>query len=222
MIKVNKSTITPLHTHANCHSFCPNHCYLNLPEEMAKGNPLDIENIKEKQDQDDVLQQSAIRNDPGCYSQKNFPSVADVLCYTKPGAELNDWTIVLPAELIQPTVRWYHQVTGHSGSKRLHEQILQRYYQCDWRRYIDNFNCDYCQRNKLEGKEYGLLPECEVRSVSFEECAMDLIGPWIVQVNGRPYEFYALTVIDTATNLVELSRVEDKTSDTIARKYGQC
>ena len=39
---------------------------------------------------------------------------------------------------------------------------------------------------------------------------MDLIGPWIVQVNGRPYEFDALTVIDTITNLGELVIVEDK------------
>ena len=86
MIKVNKSTIAPLHTHANFYSFCPNRCYLNLPEDMEEDNPLNIENIKEKQDQDDVLQQSAIRH-LECYSRKNFPSVADVLCYIKPGAE---------------------------------------------------------------------------------------------------------------------------------------
>ncbi len=43
---------------------------------------------------------------------------------------------------------------------------------------------------------------------------MDLIGPWIVQVRGRPYEFDALTCIGTVTNLVELIRVDDKTSDT--------
>ncbi len=39
---------------------------------------------------------------------------------------------------------------------------------------------------------------------------MDLIGPWVVQVNGNPYEFDALTVIDTVTNLVELIRVDKK------------
>ncbi len=55
MIKVNKSMRTPLHTRANRHSLCLNHCYLNLPEDMEEDNPLDIENIKEKQDQDDVL-----------------------------------------------------------------------------------------------------------------------------------------------------------------------
>ena len=60
------------------------HCYLNLPEDMEEDNPLNIENIKEKQDQDDLLQQAAIKH-PECYSRKNFTSVADVLCYTKPG-----------------------------------------------------------------------------------------------------------------------------------------
>ena len=35
------------------------HCYLNLPEDMIENNPLNMENIKEKQDQDADLQQSA-------------------------------------------------------------------------------------------------------------------------------------------------------------------
>jgi hypothetical protein len=39
---------------------------------------------------------------------------------------------------------------------------------------------------------------------------VDPIGPWTVQVHGRPYEFEALTVIDTVTNLVELVRIERK------------
>jgi hypothetical protein len=51
---------------------------------------------------------------------------------------------------------------------------------------------------------------------------VDLIGPWIVQVRGNPYEFDALTIINTVTNVVELIRVDRKTSDIIARKYAQC
>ncbi len=47
---------------------------------------------------------------------------------------------------------------------------------------------------------------------------MDLIGPWI----GKPYEFIALTCIGMVTYLVELIRVNDKTSDTISRRYAQC
>ena len=51
---------------------------------------------------------------------------------------------------------------------------------------------------------------------------MDLIGPWVVQVRGNPYGFDVLTVIDTVTNLVELIRVDKKTSDIVPRKYAQC
>ena len=121
-----------------------------------------------------------------------------------------------------PTIKWYHQVTGHPGSKRLYRQLSQRYYHRDLRRIVDHLNCDFCQRKKLDGKGYGFLPEREVRSIPFEECAVDLIGPWIVQVRGIPYTFDALTAIDTVTNLVEIVRVDCKTSDHIMRKFAQC
>ena len=125
---------------------------------------------------DNELQQSATKHSDW-YSRKRFNDVTNVLCYTKPGDDLANWKIALPKDLIGPTVKWYHQVTGHPGSKRLYEQIKQWYYHRDIWRYIDHFNCDYCQRNKLDGKGYGHLPEREVCSIPFEECAVDLIGP---------------------------------------------
>ena len=39
-----------------------NHCYLNLPTDMEEDNPLFIENIKEKQDEDNDLQQAATKH----------------------------------------------------------------------------------------------------------------------------------------------------------------
>ena len=60
--------------------------------------------------------------------------------------------------------------------------------------------------------------EQEIKSMPFKECAVDLIGPWIVQVHGKPLEFNALTAIDTITNLVELVRIDNKTSDHIAQQ----
>jgi hypothetical protein len=85
---------------------------------MEEDNPLDIEIIKEKQDEDNDLQQTATKHPDG-YSCKTFDQVTDVLCYIKPGDNLSNWKIALPKELIKPTVKWYHQVTGHPGSKRL-------------------------------------------------------------------------------------------------------
>ncbi len=70
-----------------------------------------MENIKEKQDQDADLRQSATRH-PEWYSHAN------VLCYTRPNDNPSNWKITLPNELIEPMVQWYHQVTGHPGSKK--------------------------------------------------------------------------------------------------------
>jgi hypothetical protein len=82
-------------------------------------------------------------------------------------------------------------------------QISSRYYHRDIRLLIDRFHCEHCQRSKLSGTGYGLLPERKLRSIPFKECAVDLIGPWIIQVRNKPYEFNALTIIDTVSNLVD-------------------
>ena len=55
----------------------------------------------------------------------------------------------------------------------------------------------------------------------FCECAVDLIRPWIIQVQGKPYEFNALMAIDIVSNLVELEWIDNKTSAHIAQKYAQ-
>ncbi len=100
-------------------------------------------------------------------------------------------------------------------------QISTQYYHRDLRRLINKYYCDHCQQNKIDGKGYGLLPEHKIRAMPFEECAVDLIGPWMIQVRDKPYEFNALTMIDTVSNLVELVRIDDKTSAHIARKFAQ-
>ncbi len=51
--------------------------------------------------------------------------------------------------------------------------------------------------------------------------AIDLIGPWKVKLNGRQVEFNAFTCIDTASNVVELIRVDNKTAKHIRDKFTQ-
>jgi len=195
-------------------------CYLNLPDDLVSDNPLEVENINEKQDADNALQQHAEKYS-NRFLRHRIGTVDDILCYVKPGDPPNNWKIALPKELLQPTIQWFRQVTGHPGSKRLYMQIYSRDYHRDLRSLIDKLHCEYCQRNKLSGKGYSLLPECEIRSIPFEECDVDLIGPWIIQVCKKPYEFIALTVIATASNLVKLIRIDKKTSAHVARKYAQ-
>ena len=53
------------------------------------------------------------------------------------------------------------------------------------------------------------------------EVAVDLIGPWKIKVNGRVVEFNALTCIYTASNLVELIRIDEKRSVYVTEKFKQ-
>jgi hypothetical protein len=110
---------------------------------------------------------------------------------------------------------------GHPGEKRLQETVNQRYYHPRLRYHIDKLKCKDCQKHKLAGRGYGLLPKQEVRIAPWEEVAIDLIGPWKVKVNGPQVEFNASTCIDTASNLVKLIRVDNKTAKHICDKFMQ-
>ena len=74
----------------------------------------------------------------------------------------------------------------------------------------------------MPGRGYGLLPEREIKVAPWEEVAVDLIGPCPIKVNGQEVSFNALTCIDTASNLVELVRVDNKTASHIRDKFSQC
>jgi len=50
---------------------------------------------------------------------------------------------------------------------------------------------------------------------------VDLIGPWKIPIQNKVYEFNALTSIDPVTNLTELVRIENKTSEHVRMKFEQ-
>jgi hypothetical protein len=121
--KIHHDTDTSRHhRHQNhCHhNDTVEQCYLNLPEDTIEDNPLDLDNIKERQDEYDNLIQSIVRH-PTWYSCKTIDDVEDILCCVKPGDNAANWSIALPEDLILPTIKWYHQFTRHPGSKRLYE-----------------------------------------------------------------------------------------------------
>jgi hypothetical protein len=89
---------------------------------MVEDNPLDLENIKERQDHDEKLMQSTVKY-PEWYTCKTINDVDNILFYIKPGDNPANWKIALPGDLIKHTIKWYHQVTGHPGSKRLYGQL---------------------------------------------------------------------------------------------------
>ena len=128
----------------------------------------------------------------------------------------------LPQQIMEQTVKWFNQVIGHLGEKRLHEKLQQRYHHPKLRYTIDKFKCQYCQQHKLSGKGYGLLPEWEMQIVPWEEVGIGLIGPRTVKVNNRKVEFNTLMYIDMVSNLVQLIQIDSKTSGHIRYKFVQC
>ena len=66
---------------------------------------------------------------------------------------------------------------------------------------------------------YGKLPPRNPQVVPWDEVAVDLIGPWKIEVNGREFIFLALTCIDPVTNLVEIIRINGKSSAHVAQQF---
>ena len=198
-------------------------CYLNLPEsDNPEQNPLSFAYIREQQQADAKLLAVQLKF-PSNYIYKCLDDdVEDIICYVKDHHDpTTQWKIALPEQMLKETVAWFHQVMGHPGQDRLRNTIGQRYHHNQLRYTIDKFRCEHCLRHKLSGKGYGLLPEREMRIAPWEEVAIDLIGPWKVKVHGKIIEFNALTCIDTASNLVELIRIDNKTAEHIRDKFVQ-
>ena len=119
-------------------------------------------------------------------------------------------------------VAWFYQILGHPGSSRLYKAMSQRFYNSRLRHTIDTFKCDHCQKHKIPGKGYGLLPDRGVVSQPWDEIAVDLIDPFEVKERNRLMTFNALTMIDATTNLVKITRVDNKTCAHVTNKLRQC
>jgi len=87
-------------------------CFLNLPSDMDDDNPLDLEAVKEEQANDQALQ-NRVAKYPDRYLTKRIGEVDSIICYRKPGDDPTNWKIALPQALLLPTIKWFHQVTGH-------------------------------------------------------------------------------------------------------------
>ena len=147
-------------------------------------------------------------------------NVDNIICYVKDFDNPSlQWKIALTDEMVIPTIKWFHKVMGHPGQTRLNKTLRQRYHHHKLQYHIERFRCKHCQRHKLPGKGYGLLPERELRIVPWEEVTVNLVEPWHIKIRGREVEFKALTCIDMDSNLVELIQVDNKTSDHVRDKF---
>jgi len=180
--------------------------------------PLNFDNIHELQRNDEIIQDYLI-NEPERFELQVFGNQELVARRARNGI----WKIVLPHELIDQAIDWYHSLTGHGGITRMKQSMSAYFWFPNLHDAIENFvkTCDACQRYKNPGRTHGEAPARLELADPWSEVAVDLIGPWNVQVGQRHLTIYALTSIDIATTLSEIIRIEEKTSEHIAVKFEQ-
>eukprot|EP00957_Ditylum_brightwellii_P025257 1911842-Ditylum_brightwellii.AAC.1 len=169
--------------------------FLNHTPLQAMGNPITIINIQQHQFEDLPL------NDLRRQNPQKFP-VKDIegwplICYRD---NIDDpmglWRITLPSSLVLPVIIWYHHVLGHCVINWLCELISAQFKAPALRRQCEIYQCGDCQRNKVFGVAYGLLPPWQAGLMPWSKNAVDLIGPWQLNIGGVEVEFNALTCID--------------------------
>ena len=102
-------------------------CLINLTFLQELPNPLTIINILNHQLNDPWLIQTQ-QLDLLQYSIKTINN-HNIICFRERINQPDQhWKIHIPPALIQPVIRWYHLVLGHSGSHRLYDTICSRFY----------------------------------------------------------------------------------------------
>lgn len=186
---------------------------LYYPEEIERF-PLNFEDIRRAQQGDaEVL---LLLNQPDHKVEEYYGT--QLICKVE-----NDKTkIILPDSMMKSAIEWYHYVCGHIGIERLYKSLNLFFYNRGMKGKIESYisTCDSCQRNKSPGPGYAEMPPRNATEVPFEQVAVDLIGPWKIEVPGYGLiQFKALTIIDQATTLSELVRIDNKTSAHITMQF---
>jgi hypothetical protein len=127
------------------------------------------------------------------------------------------WQIVIPEALVANIITWYQHIMSHVGSSQEYDSIQAIFWFPHMRCRIDAYvhSCNTCQRYKAAGRGQGKLPPREGTSVPFKEVAVDLVGPWSINIDGNTLNIQALTIINIATTLSEVICIEDKSSQHI-------
>ncbi len=196
-------------------------CYLNLPDiPHPDENPLNYAHIHKLKQQDKLLLALQLKYPDNHVNLQLDDNVNNIICYMKDPTQPN-WKIALPESMVVDNVKWFHQVMGHPGERRLSKTLNQCYNHPRLCYHMQKLKYKDCQKHKLEGCGNGLLPTQEVWIATWEEVAINLSGPWRVKVNGQQVEFMALTCIDTASNLVKLIHIDNKIAKHIRDKFSQ-
>ena len=127
--------------------------------------------------------------------------------------------IVVPKQLQNHVIDWYHVTLCHPGINRTEESIGQHLFWPKMRDQITKYvqACPTCQKNKRQVKKFGWLPPKEAETVPWDKMCIDLIGPYTIRRKGMNDSICkCVTMIDPATGWFEIHQYDDKRSITIA------
>ena len=181
----------------------------DLPEDHF---PLTYEYLQKTQQQDKNLINN-VKTDPS-FAMKDFRGggkTFSLIC--------KNGKIVIPSHLTNRVLTWYHQMLMHPGATRTEQTIRHHLHWKGMRNDVKELckKCPVCQLNKRHYKKYGHLPEKEAESEPWDKLCVDLIGPCSMKRKGKPtLTLWCVTMIDPATNWIEIREIPDRRADTIA------
>jgi len=193
-------------------------CFLNYPDPAHVQSPLDFQLMQQEQITDLELQ-AKVFAEPHKFPTQLIDGCQLVCCITSPN---QPWRIALPTSMLKDVVEWHHQFLNHIGMSNLFDTIATHFWHPRLKDMVQDVvsTCDTCQRYKATGPAYGELPPREAPIAPWNEVAVDLIGPWKIPMpNGNELSFCALTCIDPVTNLTELKRINNGTSEHITMLF---
>jgi hypothetical protein len=132
--------------------------------------------------------------------------------------------IVVPTDLRHRIISWYHDTLMHPGVTRTYESIHQHFTWKNLSQEVRQFcnSCGICQEQKRNTRSYGLLPVKQHNLTPWCEVAVDLAGPWTIPHNkkkDKKISLLVLSIMDMATNFVELVAIPDKSSVVVATSF---
>ncbi len=123
-------------------------CYLNLPDTPHPDeNQLNYAHIHELQQQDKQLLALRVKYPDNYVNLQLDDKVNGIICYDEDPTHPN-WKILFPKLMVVDTVKWFHQVMGYPGEKRLQETLNQCYHHPRLCYHIDKLKCKDCQKLK--------------------------------------------------------------------------
>ena len=150
---------------------------------------------------------------------------------------------MIPKDLQEPMVQWYHTYLSHPGTTRTEATISQHFYWKGLRNTVHDIcsKCEACQFLKRRKGNYGKLPAKEAETTPWDVLCVDLIGRYqftpkgggkkysikpkkedekyqMTTQSGKSVYLQAVTMIDPATGWVEIRAVPSARADLVANQ----